>query len=155
MALDDRDFAHQLRRAFEDRLGTIEAVAPRHSFPLRQRHAIDYTRPGMVLVGDAAHSIHPLAGQGINLGLMDVKVLAQELLRAQHRGLGLGERAVLERYQRRRKGANLTMMAAMEGLKHLFAQRALSVRWLRNTGMHWLDRSPALKRQLMLRAMGL
>jgi 2-octaprenylphenol hydroxylase len=155
LALDDQGFAQQLGRAFEDRLGAIEAVAPRYSFPLRQRHAIDYTGPGIALVGDAAHSIHPLAGQGINLGLMDVKVLAEELQRAQRRGLSLGDSAVLARYQRRRKGANLTMMAAMEGLKRLFGQRALSVRWLRNTGMHWLDQSPVLKHQLMRRAMGL
>jgi len=155
LKLDDRAFALQLGRAFEGRLGVIEAVAPRYSFPLRQRHAIDYTRPGIALVGDAAHSIHPLAGQGINLGLMDVKVLAEELLRAQRRGLAPGDSSVLERYQRRRKGANLTMMAAMEGFKRLFGHRALPVRWLRNNGMRWLDQNPGLKNQLMRRAMGL
>jgi len=155
LALDDRAFAAQLGRAFEERLGKVEALAPRYSFPLRQRHAIDYTRAGIALVGDAAHSIHPLAGQGINLGLMDVKVLAEELLRAQQRGVAVGDSAVLERYQRRRKGANLTMMAAMEGFKRLFGERALAARLLRNTGMRWLNQSPTIKHQLMRAAMGL
>lgn len=155
LACDDHEFAVQLGAAFEHRLGNIEAVNCRFSFPLRQRHAQDYIQPGLVLVGDAAHSIHPLAGQGVNLGLMDVQVLAEEIVRARRRDLPVGDLSVLQRYQRRRKAANLTMMATMEGFKRLFEHPALPVRWLRNTGMHWLDRAAPLKRKVMKQAMGL
>lgn len=155
MACDDGEFAAQLGAAFEYRLGSIEAINRRFSFPLRQRHAEDYIQPGLVLVGDAAHSIHPLAGQGVNLGLMDAQVLAEELVRARQRELPIGDLSVLQRYQRRRKAANLTMMATMEGFKRLFEQPALPVRWLRNTGMRWLDRAAPLKHKVMKQAMGL
>jgi 2-octaprenylphenol hydroxylase len=155
MALDDRAFAEQLGQAFEHRLGAVLEVARRFSFPLRQRHARDYVQEGLALVGDAAHTIHPLAGQGINLGLLDVQVLAEELLRARERELPLAGLAVLQRYQRRRKAHNLAMMAAMEGFKRLFAQPALPLRWARNTGMRWLDQAAPLKHQIMKKAMGL
>lgn len=152
---DDQEFCAALGQAFEWRLGPVEAVSRRVCFPLRQRHALDYVRPGVALVGDAAHTIHPLAGQGINLGLADVQVLAEELRRGLGRGLQPGNIDVLRRYQRRRKAANLTMMAAMEGFKQLFAQRNLPLRWLRNTGMSLFDRSPAIKHRIMKQAMGL
>lgn len=155
MALDDAAFASALAQAFESRLGSVEALGQRFSFPLRQRHAVDYIKPGIALVGDAAHSIHPLAGQGINLGFKDAAVLQEEIRRAVDRGLPLGSEAMLGRYQRRRKGDNLTMMAVMEGFKRLFAQKSLPVRWLRNTGMRWVNDAGPLKRQLIRRAMGL
>ncbi|WP_101758515.1 UbiH/UbiF/VisC/COQ6 family ubiquinone biosynthesis hydroxylase [Oceanicoccus sp. KOV_DT_Chl] len=149
MAQSDSEFSSSLAAAFEHRLGNIQAVSRRFSFPLRQRHAIDYVKPGIALVGDAAHTIHPLAGQGVNLGLMDVQVLAEEIVRAQARQLDVGSLAVLQRYQRRRKAANLTMMASMEGFKRLFAENALPVRWARNTGMKWLDGVGPLKNRIM------
>ncbi len=155
MALDDSQFSESLAAAFEQKLGQVDALSRRFSFPLRQRHAVDYIKPGIALVGDAAHSIHPLAGQGINLGFKDVAVLQEEIRRALERGLPLGSDAVLGRYQRRRKGDNLAMMAAMDGFKRLFGQEALPVRWLRNTGMRWLNDRAPLKRQLIRRAMGL
>lgn len=155
MALDDAAFGEALASAFEHRLGSVEAISRRFSFPLRQRHAVDYIKPGLALIGDAAHSIHPLAGQGINLGFKDVAVLQDEIRRALDKGLPLGSEAVLGRYQRRRKGDNLSMMAAMDGFKRLFAQQALPVRWLRNTGMRWVNEIGPLKRQLIRRAMGL
>jgi len=155
MALTDDEFTEALAAAFEYQLGSISAVSRRFSFPLRQRHVVDYIKPGLALVGDAAHTIHPLAGQGVNLGLMDIKTLSEELLRSQQRGLSPGSIAVLERYQRRRKGANLAMMAGMDGLKRLFSETTLPVRWARNSGLRWLDKSKMLKRQIMKRAMGL
>lgn len=155
MQLDDAEFASALGQAFEYRLGEVKAISGRFSFPLRQRHAVDYIKPCLALVGDAAHTIHPLAGQGVNLGLMDVKVLAEELLRAQQRKLPLGQLHVLERYQRRRKAANLSMMAGMEGFKRLFEQPALPVRWARNNGMRWLNNFKPLKHRIMRQAMGL
>ncbi len=154
LALDDRAFCEALQRAIEDRLGKILQCAPRFAFPLRQRHAIDYVQAGVALVGDAAHTIHPLAGQGINLGLQDVAVLAEELLAGHARGVRPGQLALLGRYQRRRKGENLLMMAAMDGFKALFEQQALPLRWLRNAGMRGVNQIGPLKQQLIRRAMG-
>ncbi len=155
MALDDAVFCSELDRAFEGTLGGVNAVSPRFAFPLRQRHAVDYVQPGVALVADAAHTIHPLAGQGINLGLQDVAVLAEELGWARERGLSPGSLEVLRRYQRRRKGENLLMMGAMDGFKRLFEQQALPLRWLRNAGMRGVDRLLPLKQRLMRHAMGL
>lgn len=154
MALDDEAFCSQLAAAFEQRLGAVITVSRRFSFPLRQRHAREYVQEGLALVGDAAHTIHPLAGQGINLGLLDVQALAEELLRAHERQLPIHELGVLARYQRRRKASNLAMMATMEGFKRLFAQPALPVRWARNAGMRWLDRAAPVKQRIMRQAMG-
>lgn len=155
MALNDEAFSEALTRASQYTLGKVLAVSKRAAFPLKQSHATDYVQPGIALIADAAHTIHPLAGQGINLGLKDVKVLAEELHSARNRGISPGEPAVLERYQRRRKGDNLLMMATMEGFKRLFEERALPVRWLRNTGMRLFDAAGPVKRQLVKQAMGL
>jgi 2-octaprenylphenol hydroxylase len=155
LALDDEGFCDALGRASEFRLGRVLGTAQRFAFPLRQRHAVDYVMPGVALVGDAAHTIHPLAGQGINLGLSDVAVLAGEIRAAVERGQNAGELSVLRRYQRQRKGENLAMMAAMDGFKRLFEQRAPAVRWLRNAGLRGVGRLVPLKQQLMRQAMGL
>ena len=155
LALDDPGFCTELGRAFEHRLGKVLACSPRFGFPLRQRHAVDYVQPGVALVADAAHTIHPLAGQGINLGLADVAVLAEEILTGVDRGAAPGQLALLKRYQRKRKSENLTMMAAMDGFKALFEQPALPIRLLRNAGMRGVAQLGPLKAQLMHRAMGL
>lgn len=155
LALDDEAFCRALSDASEHSLGEVTACAPRMAFPLRQRHAVDYVLPGVALIGDAAHTIHPLAGQGVNLGLADVQVLAEELLAAERRGLAPGRLDVLRRYQRRRKGDNLAMMAAMDGFKRLFEQEAPPLRWLRNTGMRTLGGLPQVKRRIIREAMGI
>jgi 2-octaprenylphenol hydroxylase len=155
MALDDVAFNAELARAIELPEDSVEAISRRFAFPLRQRHAMDYTAPGFALLGDAAHSIHPLAGQGANLGYGDVAVLLEELKRARKLGLNPGDALVLGRYQRRRKSENLAMMAAMEGLKQLFGRDELPVRWLRNQGMNWLNQLAPLKNRLAAEAMGL
>lgn len=154
-AMDDAAFCAALGEASEHRLGKVLASARRAAFPLRQRHAVDYVQPGVALVADAAHTIHPLAGQGINLGLSDVAVLAEELLLGQRLGIAPGTPALLKRYQRRRKGDNLAMMAAMDGFKRLFEETAPPVRWLRNSGMRGVASVPGLKRRIMRHAMGL
>jgi 2-octaprenylphenol hydroxylase len=154
MALDNDAFDAELSRAFEGQLGELEAVSRRFAFPLRQRHAKDYIAEGLALVGDAAHTIHPLAGQGANLGYGDVQVLLDELAKARKAGLPAGDALVLARYQRRRKGDNLTMMAAMEGFKQLFARDELPVRWMRNAGMRVLDRMDGIKNKVAAMAMG-
>jgi 2-octaprenylphenol hydroxylase len=153
MTLNDEDFCQQLERAFESRLGKILTVGKRQCFPLTQRHATEYCQPGIVLIADAAHTVHPLAGQGINLGLKDVQILAEEIIRATERDLPIGDMAVLSRYQRRRKTNNLATMAAMESFKQLFARRELPVRWLRNSGMRWLNQMPLIKRAMIRQAM--
>lgn len=155
MALTDDAFRQALEAAIEQQLGAVVEVSRRFAFPLRQRHAKDYVADGLALVGDAAHTIHPLAGQGANLGYGDVRVLLEELSRARRLGLAPDEPSVLARYQRRRKGENLAMMAAMEGFKQLFARDELPLRWLRNTGMRWLNELGPIKHRLAAEAMGL
>jgi 2-octaprenylphenol hydroxylase len=155
MALDDTAFARELQAAIENRLGTIESVDKRSSFPLRQRHAHSYVQQGIALIGDAAHTIHPLAGQGVNLGLQDASVLAAEILQALNKGRDFADLRTLRRYQRRRIGHNLGMMWMMEGFKRLFAEQPLAVRWLRNAGMAGLDKTVLLKNQIMRSAMGI
>lgn len=155
MALSDDMFAAEISDAIELRMGQVLAVDPRHCIALRQRHAKDYVIKGLVLVGDAAHSIHPLAGQGVNLGLLDAAELADVLKAAMGRGEPLSDLAVLQRYERHRMGANLGAMAAMEGFERLFHADGLPLRWLRNAGMQWLNHQDTLKSMLMRRAMGL
>ncbi|UTF59242.1 UbiH/UbiF/VisC/COQ6 family ubiquinone biosynthesis hydroxylase [Gilvimarinus sp. DA14] len=155
MALNDTDFAERLAQSFEHCLGAVEQVAKRHCIPLVQRHARTYFQPGLALVGDAAHSIHPLAGQGVNLGLLDVEALAQEILRAQNRGVAMADVSILRRYERERMGHNLTMMAAMESFKRLFGARDLRLLWLRNCALRSADSLPLLKNTLAREAMGL
>ena len=109
----------------------------------------------MVLVADAAHPIHRLAGQGVNFGCKDAAVLAEELVRGFNKGLDLGSAAVLGRYQRRRQTDNLVTMAAMQGFRELFGAEAPMVRLLRNEGMRWFDKLLPVKQHIMQQAMGL
>jgi len=155
LALNEADFSDALGRAFEHRLGAIKHITQRYSFPLMQRHCKHYFKPGVVVAGDAAHTIHPLAGQGVNLGLQDVVALADEIHRAMERNFSLADISILERYQRRRKGPNLAMMGVMEGFKQLFAQDSLPLRWLRNMGMRQLDKTHLIKSKVIKEAMGL
>jgi len=155
MDLSDEHFCAELSRASEHCLGQVLRVDKRFAIPLRQRHAKDYILPRLALIGDAAHSIHPLAGQGVNLGFSDVQVLAEEIDRAVKRGVDIGNPSVLKRYQRRRKPENLATMAAMEGFKRLFSAEPLGVRLLRNMGMSKLNQVDLFKNQIMKLAMGL
>ena len=155
MALDDEAFRHELGKAFEWRLGQVTAVDPRICIPLRQRHAKRYVESGLALIGDAAHSIHPLAGQGVNLGFLDAAVLAEVLLHALQRGEQANDVRVLSRYERRRMPHNLAMMAAMEGFERLFQADPLPLRLLRNSGLNWVDELPDAKALFVRRALGL
>jgi 2-octaprenylphenol hydroxylase len=155
MALDDEAFRHELGKAFEWRLGQVTAADPRICIPLRQRHAKRYVESGLALIGDAAHSIHPLAGQGVNLGFLDAAVLAEVLQHALQRGEQLNDVRVLSRYERRRMPHNLAMMAAMEGFERLFQADPLPIRLLRNSGLNWVDELPDAKALFVRRALGL
>jgi 2-octaprenylphenol hydroxylase len=154
MALDDREFAARLGDAAERCAGEVLEVSRRHAFPLRQQHARNYGAAAVALVGDAAHVVHPLAGQGINLGLADVRVLAEELRRAQARGLPPGAAEPLARYARRRRTENALMLEAMRGFQQLFADDRPVVRLVRNLGLGAVDRAAPLKRLFMRQAMG-
>ncbi|WP_347505469.1 2-octaprenyl-3-methyl-6-methoxy-1,4-benzoquinol hydroxylase [Pseudomonas anguilliseptica] len=155
MALDDAGFRRALGFAFEHRLGEVLHADARVCIPLRQRHAKRYVEDGLALIGDAAHSIHPLAGQGVNLGFLDVAVLAEVLLHATQRGERLADVKVLSRYERRRMPHNLAMMAAMEGFERLFQADSLPLRWLRNSGLNWVDDLPEAKALFVRQALGL
>lgn len=149
--------AKELMLALDGTLGHVELDGPRGQFPLRLSHAKDYCRERFVLVGDAAHAIHPLAGQGVNLGFLDgaalIEVLADEL----RRGIApaaLGERRVLRRYERWRKSENVVALGLIDGLNKLFGSRAGVLGWARRTGLDMLDDSMLAKRFLMGRALG-
>ncbi len=155
MALDDEAFCQALERAIEGRLGKVTAAQPRMSVPLRQRHASRYVQAGFAAIGDAAHTIHPLAGQGVNLGLLDAAVLAEVILDARSAGENWQSDYVLHRYQRQRQGENLKMAASMEGFKRLFATDAAVPRLLRNVGMSLMNQTPMVKNHIVQQAMGL
>jgi 2-octaprenylphenol hydroxylase len=155
MLLEEDEFCRELERAFEGRLGTVLSADSRLCVPLRQRHAKRYVAEGLALIGDAAHTIHPLAGQGVNLGFLDAAVLAEELLHARERGERLADVRVLSRFERRRMPHNLGLMAAMEGFERLFQADSLALRWLRNTGLKSVEQMPEAKALFVRQALGL
>ncbi len=154
MQLDEPDFCGQLGEAFGHRLGGVTGSGPRGVFPLRLQHAGHYVLPRLALVGDAAHAIHPLAGQGVNLGFMDAAELAEQLIRASNNGRDLGGIQTLRRYERARKGENMAMLGAMDVFKRLFSNEILPLRLLRNTGLNLADRITPVKNLFLRRAMG-
>lgn len=153
MALGDDDFLAALNEASAGAAGRLSLVGPRVLWPLALAQADRLCGPGWVLVGDAAHLVHPLAGQGLNLGLADVVVLA-EVLAAREPWRGLGEEKLLARYTRQRAGPVLAMARVTDGLLHLFASRQPMVKELRNRGLTLANHLPLLKRLLTSRALG-
>lgn len=143
-----------LGKAFGHRLGEVTVCDKAHRFPLVQRHARHYVQPHFALVGDAAHSIHPLAGQGVNLGLMDAAVLAEEVVHAWQRGAPWGELSTLRRYERRRRFDNSAMLGLMKGFKVLFGSHDPALTLARNLGMSGMNQLVPLKRVLMRQATG-
>lgn len=154
MQLSEHLFKQALAAAIEYRLGDILHIQDRYCFPLSQRYAKNYHEQQLVLIGDAAHTIHPLAGQGVNLGIADARTLAEEIDRAMHRKLPIEHPSILKRYQRQRINANRNMLFAMEGLKRLFGNRQLLSQMVRAQGLRWVDRQPYLKHWLATLAMG-
>ncbi len=154
LQLDDSGFLRELNAAFGDRLGNIHAVSARAAHPLQRAHAQSYVSGRIALVGDAAHTVHPMAGQGVNMGLLDAAALAEVLLDAKRAQRDLGDLLVLRRYERWRKGHNYAMQTAIDGLKHLFASHNPAVLWARNVGLRLTNDSDALKNFITLHAIG-
>lgn len=156
LALDDVAFSGELQRRFGDSLGRLTLWGGRRwSHPLGLLHAERYVDTRLALIGDAAHGIHPIAGQGLNLGLRDVAALAECIVDARRLGLDIGEATVLERYQRWRRLDNMALIAATDSLNRLFSNDLLPVRLLRDVGLAAVNRVPPLKRFFMRHAMGM
>ncbi len=154
-AMSETDFRAALGEAFDHRLGAVLAAGPRRAFPLRLQHSVRYVGERLALVGDAAHMIHPLAGQGVNLGLLDAAALAEVIIAARQQGRDFAARPALRRYERWRKGDNLITMAVMDGFKRLFGTDLAPLRLARNVGLGLADRATPLKNRLIRHAMGL
>ncbi len=155
MALDDARFERELARRLGDYLGAIRVVGRRWSYPLSAMLAHRYVDTRLALAGDAAHGIHPIAGQGLNLGFRDAIVLGDLLIEAAASGQDFGEAALLTRYQRARRPDNLMMLAMTDGLDRLFSTNNPLVRLARDLGIAAVHRAPPLKRLFMRQAMGL
>ncbi|MDP3877838.1 MAG: FAD-dependent monooxygenase [Methylobacter sp.] len=154
-ALSNNDLMSELTATFPDCLGKVNAILGTASFPLKRQHAQSYVKPGVVLVGDAAHMINPLAGQGVNIGLLDAAALAEVLIEASGQGLDLGDLAVLKRYEKMRRNENLKMMTVMDVFYRVFSNQLLPVKILRNLGLGLAERILPAKNKVMRSAMGL
>ncbi|MDX1455858.1 MAG: UbiH/UbiF/VisC/COQ6 family ubiquinone biosynthesis hydroxylase [Gammaproteobacteria bacterium] len=155
LALDDAAFLAELTAASDGVLGQLQSVSKRAAFPLRRQHAERYVDPRLALIGDAAHVVHPLAGQGANLGFLDAASLAEVLGEARRAGKDIGSLRVLRRYERWRKGDNLATLWTMDGFKKLFSNDDTMLAKLRNTGFALFDRATPLKHAAIRKAMGL
>lgn len=154
-ALDDARFCAAVTQASGHALGEVTGTTKRAAFPLQRLRTRTYVRPRLALIGDAAHAVHPLAGQGMNLGLLDAAALAAVIQDAHARERDIGDLTVLRRYERARKGDNLAMIMALDGFKRLFGNDIRPVALLRNAGLSAVDRFTPLKSAFMRRAMGL
>jgi 2-octaprenyl-6-methoxyphenol hydroxylase len=155
IALDEEEFIGELADRFGDRYGALELAGPRWHYPLSMVQARRYTERRLVLVGDAARAIHPIAGQGWNLALRDVAALAELVVDARRLGLDPGGSYVLERYERWRRFDSLALIGVTDGLNRLFANDLLPLRLARELGLGAVERIPPLKRFFMRHAMGL
>lgn len=152
--IDGDDFARAVEQATDHVLGSVTLAAPRASFPLRLIHAIDYTRPRLVLIGDAAHAVHPLAGLGVNLGFLDAAALAETLIEARDSGSALGDQKPLRRYERWRKTENMAAMGMLDGINRLFSNTSSPLAGLRRFGLGAVDQLAPVKQFFIRRALG-
>jgi 2-octaprenyl-6-methoxyphenol hydroxylase len=152
--LPDAQFAAELRARFGDFLGAIEPVGPRWTYPLSLMQAERYTARRLALIGEAAHVIHPIAGQGLNVGIRDCAALAEAVIDARRLGLDIGDDSVLEHYQRWRRLDAVLLAGVTDGLNRLFSNRIAPLKLARDLGLAAVNRMPPLKRLLMQHAMG-
>lgn len=155
LTLDATRFQVEFSRRFGDFLGKVDTMGPRWWFPLGLVHAERYVEDRMVLVGDAAHGLHPIAGQGYNLGVRDIAALVEVLVDAKRLGLDIGAADTLERYAQWRRTDNFTMVAATDLLNRLFSNDIKPLRLLRDVGLAAVNRTPPLRRFFVRHAMGL
>lgn len=153
-ALDDELFCEELMHAFEQCLGQVVSTSPRLSYPLKIQEAEQYIKSGVALVGDAAHSIHPLAGQGANLGIADAYCLAKVILEAKQKHRSIAAHHTLRRYERERRFHNRVMMGSVDGIKHLFAISNPIVQKTRQFGLGMINNVACLKNVIARYAMG-
>ena len=155
LSLSTDHFTQELKMRFGNYLGELKLAGPIFSHPLGLLHADKYTKPRFALVGDAAHAIHPIAGQGLNLGIRDAAVLAEIIIDAMRLGLDPGSDKVLDDYERWRRFDNTLMVAATDGLNRLFSNAIPPFKLARDVGLAMVNRSPPIKKLFMLHAMGL
>ena len=153
-ALDNTQFKQCLQESFPDSLGGVDAILGRGSFPISKAHAKDYIANRVALVGDAAHTVHPLAGQGVNIGLLDAAALAQVVLQAAAKGRDIGSHPVLRRYQRWRYGDNQLMITALDSIYEVFKPRPDLIQQLRSASLNLVDQIAPVKQLAMRHAMG-
>ncbi|EAQ63090.1 2-octaprenyl-3-methyl-6-methoxy-1,4-benzoquinol hydroxylase [Marinomonas sp. MED121] len=154
LELDNDLFCKRLNYAISNEFEVLDVLTKRLSIPLRQRHALHYVQTGLALVGDAAHTIHPLAGQGANLGFADAGALVDVLIKAKERGESLSNERVLRRYQRNRMSDNIRMSASMEFFKRLYETQNPIAVFARNTGMSWMNKQRLVKNHIITLALG-
>jgi 2-octaprenyl-6-methoxyphenol hydroxylase len=155
LALDDASFHRELSARFGDFLGAIGVEGPRWFYPLAFLHAATYRAPRLVLVGEAAHVIHPIAGQGLNMGIRDIAALAECLVDGRRVGLDLGDSTILARYERWRRFDNIVLAGVTDGLNRLFSNSVAPVKLARDLGLAAVGQVPPLKRFFMRHAMGM
>ncbi len=153
--LTDADFLQQLEQASAGVLGKMLAVGERAAFPLRFQYAKHSIAEQFVLIGDAAHAMHPLAGQGANAGLLDAAAIAELMIKADESGRPLGSHKLLRQYERWRKGDNLAMMSSMDMINKTYTQKNELMRQIRGTGMNWVNQSAWIRNYFNHYAMGL
>lgn len=154
MELDDEDFLEELEVRFGDFLGEIEVIGPKFAYPFSLQFAQSYTAERLALVADSAHGMHPIAGQGLNMGLRDVAALAEVLVEARRAGQDIGAPQVLENYERWRRFDNNLMLGVTDALVKLFSNDIEPVQLARDLGMAAVNEMPELKRFFMKHAMG-
>lgn len=154
-ALPDDALLRELIAAFPSALGEIKRIEAKGSFPLKRQHALSYSKEGVALIGDAAHMIHPLAGQGVNIGLLDSAALAQVLVGAHKDGQDIGAAHVLQTYESMRRSNNLVMMTTMDLFYRVFGNANRPLRFIRNLGLGLAERITPAKKLAMRYAMGL
>jgi len=155
MAMSDKEFDHELGVRFGTHLGAIKRIGPRWSYPLSMQLAADYVAPRLMLVGDAAHVVHPLAGLGFNLGLRDAAALVDVVRDAVHLGLDFGTVDVGENYQKWRRFDNMSAAFMMDALNRVFSNASPTIRQLRDLGLSLVEKSPMAKRFFIEEAAGL